>query len=776
MKYILLIFSLFAFCSLKAQMQTDYSDANWAIVIPVAQTKDVVMKDCYVGKNRDSVVIDFLYNKGNVKFRVDSIYFEGTDRNYFSLMSGKPPFEILPDGKVSVEFRFSPNSAKIHNAVIVVIIQGDTLRNSISGRGIQAQIVVVNDIIDFGKVYLGKDKDTIKAATIKNVGTAPIVITKTKHNLPNDKDFKTKNGGGSFTLKPDSIAIMDLNFKPSEIGITNGTLEFYYDGLGSPAIVQLYGEGINIGPKIKGELTPFSNLICENETVSEVKIKNIGGQDLTIDELSIIGDNASDYVVQTTTPVTVLPDDSALVYIKFIPKDKGNRTADLIIKSNSEIDNELHIGLSAYKDSVIVVPESYTIDFGYLCTDDNRDTTIVIKNIGTLPTYCLAEYSDNLHSLINNFVVNQNDNFSLSFGLKTNSDNGLINEKIRITDTICNRSFDIAVKGEVSVPVVQVENLNVTSLIGSSNEGELQITNNSKYNIIVNSPQNLTSQFEVVSPSFPILLQKSGGSQKVRIKYKPDNTVNDTCSAIFGIEQCNFTKVAELIGYPTISSAKFEIKSISAYSGEEISIPISLVDQQNLEMTGISGINAKFYFNPTLLAPLDYQSIKIDDFTAYIELSNLPLVINKNGLLADLKFKTGLGNAVNSILKLGDITCINGTSNIKVTDAEFTLLGICNEGGARLINPNSGEVLKSIIPNPAVNSINVKYQLSENGFTELLLQNSIGAVTKRFVLSKKENYPVQSMDIDLSDLNSGVYYLIVKTPATIESKSIIIIK
>lgn len=772
----ILLFSCMAIFSVNAQMQTDYSDSKWSIVVANATLKSVDMKTCIAGKYVDYMVSDLLKNTGSIQFRFDSIYFEGTDKNFFSVISGNPPYELAPNESASLEFRFSPISAKLYTATIVAIIKGDTLKSTIIGKGIAPQILVVNEIIDFGKVYLGKDKDTLNAVTIKNIGSAPITITSTKHSLPNNKDFTTKKGGGSFTLLPDSLAVMDLNFKPSSSGLTNGNLEFYYDGEGSPAVIQLYGEGINTAPRISTELTPFENLICQDSVMTGLKIKNIGGQDLVISELSLSGTNENEFKVLVSPEITIEPDNSSTIPIVFYSKDKGVRTAELLIKSNSNIDSELTIPLTAVKDSIILESDYYNIDLGYLCSDTIKDTTIYVTNTGTISSYYTIDYSASLSSTINKFSVIPNERFEIPIKLNTKDLSGAINEYIEITDTLCLRTINIQITGQVSDPDIKLGDLKITAVVGSNNEGELLITNNSQYDVSLTKPSIINSKFEIVSPTFPILIDKNGSSVRVRFNYTPDDMINDTCNVQFEFSPCNALLSADIIGIPTSSSALFEIKNVSAYAGQEISVPITLVSQQNLEMTGISGINAKFYFNHTLLAPLDYQATYFDKETSFIDLQGLPLIKTPGEVLTNLRFIAGLGNSVSSKLKLEDINAINGTSDFKVQNAEFTLLGICTEGGLRLINPDAGEVMKKIIPNPASNTVNLQYQLSEKGYTELTIVNSVGIEFKKIVLSGADNYLLQSMNIDLTEFSNGVYYLIVKTPATVESKSIMILK
>ncbi|MFN8358883.1 MAG: choice-of-anchor D domain-containing protein [Candidatus Kapaibacterium sp.] len=225
------------------ELQQDESDAHFSIVAPMPTSKNVDMLQCLVGNVKDSLVTAFISNNGIYPFRVDSIHITGTDSYQFSLVSGIPPFTVAAVPH-AVEFRFRPTSVGIKTAELLIYTQSDTLTQTIVGEGIAPTLAVVNQLLDFGKVFVDSTKDTLQAVTIKNIGNAPLTITATKHAGPNDIDFTTLKGGGNFILDPDSSARLDLRFAPKDAGRTSGRLLFEYNGVGSPATVQLFAEGI----------------------------------------------------------------------------------------------------------------------------------------------------------------------------------------------------------------------------------------------------------------------------------------------------------------------------------------------------------------------------------------------------------------------------------------------------------------------------------------------------------------------------------------------------
>jgi WD40 repeat protein len=231
-------------------IQEDESEI-FSIVAPQATSNDIDMGKVVVNNRKDSVITNFISNSGTWKFRVDSIYFRGADASAFSLLGGHPIYEIEPSKNHFAEFRFAPMQARKYNAEIVIITQSDTLIQNITGEGIAEQVQINNKIINFGKVYLGYQKDTVVTAVIKNISSSQLNITKVEHYGPDRIQFSILEGNEPFSLNAGDTKEMRLRFFAKELGRASGSIAFHYNGVGSPAVVQLFAEAYNIVPSVK---------------------------------------------------------------------------------------------------------------------------------------------------------------------------------------------------------------------------------------------------------------------------------------------------------------------------------------------------------------------------------------------------------------------------------------------------------------------------------------------------------------------------------------------
>lgn len=225
-----------------APIQADQSDAVFSIVEPLAEASDIDLGQCLVGSAKDSVVVDLVRNVGTYPFEVRSVSFTGPDAAAFALVSGIPTYRVDAATSHFGEFRFEPTRVGLHQAQIVIVTQSDTLVQNIRGTGVAPLLAIVSTLVDFGRIPATTSKDTLRVATVRNVGNAPLTITDVRHAGPNDTDFTTIAGGGSFVLQPGETHLMDLRFTANNVGRTSGTLEFSYNGVGSPAVVQLFAD------------------------------------------------------------------------------------------------------------------------------------------------------------------------------------------------------------------------------------------------------------------------------------------------------------------------------------------------------------------------------------------------------------------------------------------------------------------------------------------------------------------------------------------------------
>ncbi|MBX3042439.1 MAG: choice-of-anchor D domain-containing protein [Candidatus Kapabacteria bacterium] len=742
------------------QIQSDISDNTFSIVKPMADALDIDLNLCYVGQSKDSTINEFVFNKDNWKFRVDSIYIRGNDAFAFSLVSGLPVYHVEGNSSYSGEFRFSPKEGRVYNADIVIVTQNEEIYKKIRGEGVNNPLELSTSIIDFGRVEIGSSKDTLKSATIKNVSDEVIVIKNTRHSYPNDRDFMTISGGGDFSLEPGETRYMDIRFTPAMEGRTNGTILFDYESFGSPAKIQLFGEGIISFPKISSSVQNSLEILCDETAQTEILLYNIGGTPLIVNKLILTGPDKNDFNVYKILPVTILPNDSTEILIDFSPGSIGEKTTYLEVTSNAVPDSVFVMEIIGKKEKVELSAEEF-IDFGVLCPNEEIEFEFTIENKSTTDVSALISSTNNIELVSKEVNLKIGQIQKIRAILKGFDNVGEIVEKITLTDDICHRKLEITLKGTVVFPELTTNNIEIKSVLGYTSQDKLRLFNSSERNITINGISNIIEPFRIIENPFPYYLE-SNSHLDLTVEFNPLDTNVYNQSILVNVDECNYIKEVQLTGLPFPSSLNLSIGSYEAFPGDEIIIPIMINNPDNFNLLDFGQISFDLYFNPTLINPVGYIANHINDRLAKIEIRDLNLYDVSNNVIEKIKFKVGLGNAENCELEIDNAKFSNSFWNLSLVNGSFKLLGICFEGGIRLLNPSGSENIISVSPNPVSNDLNILLNLIEKGLTSLIITNSIGNVVlyQNFI---NETGNIE-LTVDSTKFSNGVYIINLKTP------------
>jgi hypothetical protein len=748
-------------------LQEDQSDAVFSIVAPEAQSRDIDLKQCLVGSSKDSLIVDFVSNIGTYKLRTDSIYFRGQDATAFRLSSGIPPYIVEPTISNPAEITFIPHKVGKHTAEVVIITQSDTLVQKIIGEGIAPILQVLNNLIDFGIADVGAKKDTLNAVTIKNIGSSLLTITSTHHAGPNVVDYTTIAGGGSFTLNPGDSAFMDIRFAPSGVGRTSGRLLFDYDAIGSPATVQLFGEGVKRGAQILAAGISIPPFACEKEKVDTMQLRNIGIDTLFVYSATIGGIHPTDFQFITPfSPVTILPDSTLLLPVKFVPTSLGNRTATIELRSNSIIDSILTLSLSGIKESADFSATIPSIDIGILCPNEIKDTTIILTNIGTVRN-TLHIQSPTLTVSTSKVNLGIAEKQSLSIRYIGPAIEGTIDEILTITDSICGVRQDIRLVGTIKrTKIISQTVADFGSVAGGSATLDVFAVNKDIRPIIIESPKGITLPFtlDALFPPAGSLLAPND-TVKARIRFDAISNAQIigylNWSVILPCPSMDSTELRAQGVRPDTARSIVSVQNITAQAGEKVNIILKLQQQSGLQLAGApTDWYARIHYNKTIL--FNEQSNNLcagTDDSCVLELSGK--YDPKSNILISIPCVATLGNTDNATITIDKFRWTNSAiiTETQTQNGTIHLTGICDEGGVRLFIPANTSTSLTTRPNPIQNTLQIQYGLREPLTVTLELMNMTGQVVQTLVKNQQQVAGQYILMNDMSLLGNGVYQL-----------------
>jgi hypothetical protein len=440
----------------------------------------------------------------------------------------------------------------------------------------------------------------------------------------------------------------------------------------------------------------------------------------------------------------------------------------------------------------VVIPQASAnnIDMKECLVGMIKDSIItnVIENIGSYPVridslYFTGTDSHNFRLLshILPLTIQPGDNISLEFGFGPSRVGLHSAEMIIVTqaDTLFKKIIGTGFDRQLAViaKIIDFGELEIgtertftdTALVKNISLSPITINN-----VIQMGPDK--SQFEILNSLASFTLQP-GEEKKLTLKFKPIYGGRTTGQIAFSYNGVGSPVIVGLFG--TGIGGDLRIAHDSAYAGETRNLKLIM---EKVKPEGIAALAPNFEavirFKRTILAPLNNSNWSMSNDSTYLT------VKGKFGNSSDIAYIpviACLGNVEETTIDIMDFKLTDDSGNkvdydFEFESGKFTLLGICEEGGTRLLNPYSKAGITSISPNPAENLINIELSLSEFGETELSLYNILGEKVSTIFSERVSQKSIIEVNSDISKIGSGQYLLILRTPTYTEAKQLIILR
>ncbi|MCB0714358.1 MAG: T9SS type A sorting domain-containing protein [Ignavibacteriae bacterium] len=276
----------------------------------------------------------------------------------------------------------------------------------------------------------------------------------------------------------------------------------------------------------------------------------------------------------------------------------------------------------------------------------------------------------------------------------------------------------------------------------------------------------------------------SGGNTMSGGTYRLHGTVSET--VIGRVARPNQNNDLHKIGFwywaqQVRAVACVRMPVVSAEAGTTFSVPVIIEQTDRLPLNGSLRFRARIRFNRTLLQPVGQtpgcSAVDGDDCLLDIDVPVTAASIT-SGVLTELRFLAKLGNAESTPLVIEDFSWSGfGEQPIQTITkpGEFILLGICREGGEiRLIHSTGPASRIRVWPNPAQTSASVEFISREEGTVRLSLVDALGREVAMLSEQSVEGVKLYRMDLDISTIPSGSYFLVFRTPTEVKTTRITI--
>jgi len=220
-------------------------------------------------------------------------------------------------------------------------------------------------------------------------------------------------------------------------------------------------------------------------------------------------------------------------------------------------------------------------------------------------------------------------------------------------------------------------------------------------------------------------------------------------------------------------------ESFSGNPGDTREMNILLDQNGILPFAPASAISVKLRFNATLLEPVAITSTGtiVHDTMAEgrrtVQLL-LPVepVAQMTRVLGTLRFRVGLGNDSTTALELLEARPVGGAFRLRTASGVFKLLGICYQGGPRLVNPVERMTIL-LRPNPVISVGELEFDLYHDERVRIIAIDLLGrAVLPIADEQMKAGHYVLSFDA--GGIPAGSYTIVLETPTRRFSRPMVV--
>jgi hypothetical protein len=198
--------------------------------------------------------------------------------------------------------------------------------------------------------------------------------------------------------------------------------------------------------------------------------------------------------------------------------------------------------------------------------------------------------------------------------------------------------------------------------------------------------------------------------------------------------------------------------------GSTTTVQILLTSSKGLVTYGPRSFIIKLRYNATVLVNKSSFPCERDGDDCILTITGT--VRDTAAVLAEIPFLVTLGNAERTPLILDSVEWVGASSIVTdKRDGTFQALGVCKDGDSvRLITRGPAAGITGMYPMPATSIATAKTVLIERGPTRMIIIDAIGKEIAT-VLDDPDARPGQyDVDLNVSEIASGSYYLVLMTP------------
>ncbi|MEJ5286585.1 MAG: hypothetical protein CH6_1953 [Candidatus Kapaibacterium sp.] len=278
-------------------------------------------------------------------------------------------------------------------------------------------------------------------------------------------------------------------------------------------------------------------------------------------------------------------------------------------------------------------------------------------------------------------------------------------------------------------------------------------------------------QFQLVGVEGSFVLPPSEG-KKFTVKFVPKYFGFSSSSLLVYHNKFGSPERIRLFGEGV--GGKFRIPDDSGYAGETKNIRVLL---ENITPKGLYKGAKRFEFTlkyqRTILSPPQDEEYEFAGDSVFVKVSGL--VDSSTSTLVSIPVTFALGSVPETSVEFAYLT-LYGKDDYSIAypfekeSGKFKLLGICEEGGARLVNTESRFGIEKIQFNNLTNQYEIEFYVAESGLNKIEVYNILGELVTKLWEEVPTHFGLRKIYLNKNLLSKGIHFLFLKSPTNQDIK------
>jgi hypothetical protein len=295
---------------------------------------------------------------------------------------------ILPGQAGTIDLSFAPTNDEPATGVLTIVSndQASPTTVQLSGRGVEGAITVRPPIVDFTNTAVGTSRSI--ELVLSNLGIEQVSGTIVTERFLRPEHFalsalSTFSVPGTFAIGPRSELILDLEYRPFELGDDNGRIIFEICGDRCGLEVQVTASGAQPIVQIMPPLLDFGGVGIGEARTQQAVVMNSGSRTVTLTSVASAGGAELTAELSRPAPLDLGPGQSVGINVTFTPASAVEFAGEVIVTTTDPLAPQVRASVIGRGEGPLFVVQPEMLSFGVQREMITHRRSLLLINAGS---------------------------------------------------------------------------------------------------------------------------------------------------------------------------------------------------------------------------------------------------------------------------------------------------------------------------------------------------------------------------------------------------------